>query len=70
MLADLKREQVGPGVTFAPHGILVAPNDPDAMAEALRAMADPARRHGYADMDPFEMLLPDGTPFFRMWRAV
>ncbi|MFC7272530.1 GNAT family N-acetyltransferase [Paractinoplanes rhizophilus] len=28
------------------------------------------RRHGYADMDPFEMLLPDGTPFFRMWRAV
>ncbi|MCY1144522.1 GNAT family N-acetyltransferase [Actinoplanes sp. Pm04-4] len=28
------------------------------------------RRTGYADMDPFEMLLPDGTPFFRMWRAV
>jgi ribosomal protein S18 acetylase RimI-like enzyme len=26
------------------------------------------RRHGYADMDPFEMPLPDGTPFFRMWR--
>ncbi|MBM2622594.1 GNAT family N-acetyltransferase [Actinoplanes sp. LDG1-06] len=26
-------------------------------------------RVGYADMDPFEMLLPDGTPFFRMWRA-
>ena len=28
------------------------------------------RRYGYADMEPFEMLLPDGTPFFRMWRAV
>jgi ribosomal protein S18 acetylase RimI-like enzyme len=28
------------------------------------------RRHGYADMIPFEMLLPDGTPFFRMWREV
>ena len=27
------------------------------------------RRKGYADMDPFDMLLPDGTPFFRMWRA-
>ncbi|GAA0472568.1 hypothetical protein Ade02nite_52300 [Paractinoplanes deccanensis] len=27
------------------------------------------RRTGYADMEPFEMLLPDGTPFFRMWRA-
>lgn len=26
------------------------------------------RRHGYVDMEPFEMLLPDGTPFFRMWR--
>ncbi|WP_433293142.1 GNAT family N-acetyltransferase [Actinoplanes sp. CA-030573] len=28
------------------------------------------RRTGYVDMEPFEMLLPDGTPFFRMWRAV
>lgn len=28
------------------------------------------RRSGYAEMDPFEMLLPDGTPFYRMWRAV
>ena len=28
------------------------------------------KRTGYAEMDPFEMLLPDGTPFFRMWRAV
>jgi glycosyltransferase involved in cell wall biosynthesis len=52
VLADLPREQVGPGVTFAPHGILVAPNDPDAMAEALRAMADPARRQSYAARAP------------------
>jgi N-acetylgalactosamine-N,N'-diacetylbacillosaminyl-diphospho-undecaprenol 4-alpha-N-acetylgalactosaminyltransferase len=49
VLADLRREEVGEGVTFAPHGILVAPNDPDAMAEALRAMADPARRRSYAE---------------------
>ena len=28
------------------------------------------KRTGYAEMEPFEMLLPDGTPFFRMWRAV
>ncbi|MET0423447.1 MAG: GNAT family N-acetyltransferase [Actinoplanes sp.] len=28
------------------------------------------RRRGYADMEPFEMLLPDGTAFFRMWRSV
>ena len=52
VLADLPREQIGPGVTFAPHGILVAPNDPDAMAEALRAMSDPARRAGYAECAP------------------
>jgi ribosomal protein S18 acetylase RimI-like enzyme len=26
------------------------------------------RKHGYTDMTPFDMLLPDGTPFFRMWR--
>ena len=26
------------------------------------------RRHGFADMDPFDILLPDGTPFYRMWR--
>ncbi|MCA2214031.1 GNAT family N-acetyltransferase [Jidongwangia harbinensis] len=26
------------------------------------------RRHGYADMDPFDISLPDGTPFYRMWR--
>lgn len=52
VLADLKREQVGPAVTFAAHGILVAPNDPDAMAAALRAMADPARRQSYAERSP------------------
>jgi glycosyltransferase involved in cell wall biosynthesis len=52
VLADLPREQVGPGVTFAPHGILVAPNDPDAMTQALQAMADPARRASYAERAP------------------
>ena len=26
------------------------------------------RRHGYTDMDPCDILLPDGTPFYRMWR--
>ena len=52
VLAELKREQVGPGVNFAPHGILVAPNDPGAMAEALRAMADPTCRQRYAERAP------------------
>jgi ribosomal protein S18 acetylase RimI-like enzyme len=26
------------------------------------------RRHGYTQMDPFDIFLPDGTPFHRMWR--
>jgi N-acetylgalactosamine-N,N'-diacetylbacillosaminyl-diphospho-undecaprenol 4-alpha-N-acetylgalactosaminyltransferase len=52
VLADLPRDQVGPGVTFAPHGILVAPNDPNAMAQALQAMADPTRRQSYAERAP------------------
>jgi ribosomal protein S18 acetylase RimI-like enzyme len=26
-------------------------------------------RHGYADMMPFDIRLPDDTPFYRMWRA-
>jgi glycosyltransferase involved in cell wall biosynthesis len=47
VLAELAREQVGKGVSLAQHGILVAPNDPDAMAEALRAMEGPERRRDY-----------------------
>jgi ribosomal protein S18 acetylase RimI-like enzyme len=27
------------------------------------------RRYGYTDMIPFDIRLPDGTPFYRMWRA-
>jgi GNAT superfamily N-acetyltransferase len=26
------------------------------------------RRHGYTEMEPFDIRLPDGTPFYRMWR--
>lgn len=52
VLAELPREQVGPGVVFAPHGILVPPNDAAAMAEALRAMAEPERRRDYAERAP------------------
>src|SRR5206468_11188612 len=40
VLADLPRGQVAAGVSFAEHGILVSPDDPAAMAEALRAMMD------------------------------
>lgn len=49
VLAGLARERVEPGVMFAEHGILVPPGDPAAMAEALRAMSDPARRRMYRE---------------------
>jgi ribosomal protein S18 acetylase RimI-like enzyme len=26
------------------------------------------RRHGYTDLTPFDIRLPDNTPFYRMWR--
>lgn len=52
VLADLPREHVQPGVSFAQHGILVSPDDPAAMAEALRAMTDPERRRMYGERAP------------------
>jgi len=52
VLADLPRERVQPGVSFAQHGILVSPDDPAAMAEALRAMTDAERRRIYAERAP------------------
>jgi len=27
------------------------------------------RRYGYTEMTPFDIRLPDNTPFYRMWRA-
>lgn len=52
VLAGLAREQVAPGVLFAPHGILVPPDDPVALADALRAMMDPERRRLYGERAP------------------
>jgi glycosyltransferase involved in cell wall biosynthesis len=49
VLAELPRERVQPGLSFARHGILVTPDDPAAMAEALRAMAEPECRRVYAE---------------------
>ena len=52
VLAELPRDRVEPGVCFARYGILVPPDNPDAMAAALRAMMDPQRRRIYASRAP------------------
>jgi N-acetylgalactosamine-N,N'-diacetylbacillosaminyl-diphospho-undecaprenol 4-alpha-N-acetylgalactosaminyltransferase len=48
VLADMPREQVPQPIFLAEHGIIVQPNAPDAMAEALQAMTAPERRDHYA----------------------
>lgn len=49
VLAEMPRAQVGLGVTRAPHGLLVPPNDPAALAEALRILQDPEARRVYGE---------------------
>lgn len=47
ILADAPRASIT-GLTHAPHGVIVPPNDVAAMAAALTAMRDAARRDAYA----------------------
>jgi glycosyltransferase involved in cell wall biosynthesis len=49
VLGGMARDEVDPNPCFAPHGILVAPDDPAAMADALRAMEQPERRRAYGE---------------------
>lgn len=46
ILAEVARDQITK-LTFAEHGVIVPPNSPALMAEALRAMCDPERRQAY-----------------------
>jgi glycosyltransferase involved in cell wall biosynthesis len=47
ILAETSRESIA-ALTFAPHGVIVPPNAPGAMADALHAMSDNAKRAQYA----------------------
>jgi len=49
VLAEIARERVSEAVTYAPHGILVTPDNVTDMAAGLRAMSDLERRASYAD---------------------
>jgi N-acetylgalactosamine-N,N'-diacetylbacillosaminyl-diphospho-undecaprenol 4-alpha-N-acetylgalactosaminyltransferase len=49
VLAEIAREQVSEGVTYAPHGILVTTDNIADMAAGLRAMKDLERRASYAE---------------------
>lgn len=46
ILADAPRHAIQ-GVTYAEHGVLVPVDNPDAMAEAIRTLRDPAKRDAY-----------------------
>jgi len=48
VLAEMPRDQVPQPIFFAEHGIIVSPNAPDALAEAMCALMDPDRRNHYA----------------------
>jgi N-acetylgalactosamine-N,N'-diacetylbacillosaminyl-diphospho-undecaprenol 4-alpha-N-acetylgalactosaminyltransferase len=48
VLADMAREDVPQPIFFAEHGIIVEPNAPDALAEAMRALTDEQRSSHYA----------------------
>ncbi|GBG39238.1 GNAT family N-acetyltransferase [Mycobacterium montefiorense] len=52
------------------HEELDAVGSPQYLEASNHNSARLCRRHGYRDMSPCEILLPDGTPFFRMWRDV
>jgi N-acetylgalactosamine-N,N'-diacetylbacillosaminyl-diphospho-undecaprenol 4-alpha-N-acetylgalactosaminyltransferase len=49
VLAEIARERVSEAVTYAPHGILVTPDNVADMASGLRAMKDLERRASYAE---------------------
>lgn len=49
VLAEVARERVTDPVTYAPHGILVTPDNAEHMASGLRAMGDLERRASYAE---------------------
>ena len=51
ILADRPRESIGE-LTVAPYGILVPPNDPDAMARGIEAALVPERRDALAAAGP------------------
>ncbi|MCX7358341.1 MAG: glycosyltransferase [Alphaproteobacteria bacterium] len=46
ILAEKPRSDIG-GLTFAEHGVLTPVGDPEAMADAIRALDDPRRRGEY-----------------------
>ncbi len=48
VLAESPRDAVS-GLTLGPHGVIVAPNDPHQMADALRKMNDEGLRKSYGE---------------------
>lgn len=51
------------------HDEMDAASVPEYLEASNENSARLYRRHGYQDMSPCAIRLPDGTPFFRMWRS-
>jgi ribosomal protein S18 acetylase RimI-like enzyme len=65
---DAQNQGLGSALLRHTHAELDAAGVPEYLEATNEQNIRLYRRHGYAPMDPFDIRLPDGTPFYRMWR--
>lgn len=65
---DHQDRGLGSALMSSMHGVLDGENTPEYLEATNDNNIRLYRRHGYDDMVPFDIVLPDGTPFYRMWR--
>jgi ribosomal protein S18 acetylase RimI-like enzyme len=64
-----QNEGLGSALLKHVHDDMDAAGVPEYLEASNENSARLYRRHGYQDMSPCAIRLPDGTPFFRMWRS-
>jgi ribosomal protein S18 acetylase RimI-like enzyme len=64
-----QNEGLGSALLKHVHDAMDASGVPEYLEASNESSARLYRRHGYQDMSPCAIRLPDGTPFFRMWRS-
>ena len=65
---DSQNQGLGSALMRRTHAELDAAGIPQYLEATNEENIRLYRRHGYTEMDPFDIRLPDGTPFYRMWR--